>query len=185
MVAVGLRLWYAWDYALNIDELVSYDYMALPGPALTASYYPLPNNHLLPNLLAGAVHSLWPGASPVVALRLLPTLLGLGLLPLGLRAAAALPALRNRDAGLGAVLLSPQPLFYAVAGRGYGWTLVAFLVGLEATLQLLRPQNQPLGRAGRQRAWAAFSLSAVSGAVRRAHPSLHPAGAGPGAAAGF
>ncbi|WP_223649733.1 hypothetical protein [Hymenobacter psoromatis] len=161
LAAAGVRLWYAWDYALNIDEIASYDYWVLLGPAHTASSYLLPNNHVLANLLAGAVHGLLPAAPPVVALRLVPTLLGLALLPWGyallLRYVGFLPA----TVGWGLFCLSPLMVFYTVAGRGYCLLLAALLAGLAASLALLRPQG--LRRFARQRAWAAFSLSAVVG----------------------
>ncbi len=161
LAAAGVHLWFALSYPLTLDEIASYDYSVLPGAALTASYYPFPNNHLLPNLLVGLVHQLLPGAGALVALRLLPTLLGLALLPLGY--ALLLRNLRFVAATLGWGLfsLSPLPVFYAVAGRGYGWALAALLAGLWASLELLRPAG--LGRAGRQRAWAVFGLSAVVG----------------------
>ena len=161
LAAAGVRLWYAWDYPLNMDEIESYDYSVLPGPAHTASCYPRPNNHVLANLLVGVVHGLLPSAPPLVALRLLPTLLGLGLLPWGY--ALLLRYLRFGPAtvGWGLFNLSPLLVLFTVAGRGYCLVLAATLVGLAATLRLLRPQG--LRRAGRQRAWLMFSLSALLG----------------------
>jgi hypothetical protein len=161
VVAAGVHLWYAFGYPLTLDEIASYDYSVLPGAALTASYYPFPNNHLLPNLLVGLVHNLLPGAGSAVALRLLPTLVGLALLPLGY--ALLLRYLRFEAATLawGLFNLSPLPAFYAVAGRGYGWALAALLAGLWASAELLRPQG--LRRTTRQRAWLVFVLSAVLG----------------------
>jgi hypothetical protein len=119
VASAGVHLWYALDYPLILDEIASYDYSVLPGAALTASYYPFPNNHLLPNLLVGFVHGLLPGLDSAVALRLLPTLLGLALLPIGY--VLLLRYLRFEAATLswGLFNLSPLPAFYAVAGRGY------------------------------------------------------------------
>jgi len=161
LVAVGVRLWLARAYPLSFDEVASYDYWVLPGPAVTASYYAYPNNHILPNLLAGVVHAGLPAAGSTVALRLVPTLVGLALLPLGyallrryLSAGAAL-------LGWGLFSLAPLPVVYAVAGRGYGLALAALLAGLGASLALLRPAGQP--RRVRQRAWLLFCLSAVVG----------------------
>jgi hypothetical protein len=147
VAAASVHLWYAFDYPLILNEIASYDYSVLPGAALTASYYPFPNNHLLPNLLVGLVHMLFPGAGSAVALRLLPTLVGLALLPLGY--ALLLRYLRFEAATLGWGLfnLSPLPAFYAVAGRGYGWALAALLAGLWASAELLQPQG--LRRAAR------------------------------------
>jgi hypothetical protein len=45
ITAAGVHLWYAINYPLMLDEIASYDYSVLPGAALTASYYPFPNNH--------------------------------------------------------------------------------------------------------------------------------------------
>ena len=155
-----LRLYYAGYYPLSLDEVASYDYYVLPGAAVTASYYPFPNNHLLANLLVGLVHGLLPGASPALALRLLPT--GAGLLLLPLVYAGALRYLRFGVAtlGLGLYWLSPLGVYYAVAGRGYAWASLAALAGLFATAELLRPAAR---RAARARAWGLFSGSAVLG----------------------
>ena len=154
------RLYYAGYYPLSLDEVASYDYFVLPGPAITASYYSIPNNHILPNLFVGLVHELLPGASPEVALRLLPTLLGLATLPLVYTAALRYLRFGVATLGLGLFWLSPLSVYYAVAGRGYAWTLAAALGGLFATAELLRPG---LRRAARQRAWLLFGGSGVVG----------------------
>jgi len=157
---LAARLYYAGYYPLSLDELASYDYFVRPGAAATASYYSFPNNHLLPNLLAGLVHGLAPGAPARLVLRLLPTLLGVLTLPL--LYALALRYLRFGVAtlGLGLYWLSPLGVYYAVAGRGYAWALAAALAGLFATAELLRPGVR---RPTRQLAWAVFGLSAVLG----------------------
>jgi hypothetical protein len=160
LAVLAARLYYALYYPLSLDEIASYDYFVRPGAAATASYYVLPNNHLLPNLLAGLVHNLAPGAPAGLALRLLPTLLGALTLPLVY--ALALRYLRFGVAtlGLGLYWLSPLGVYYAVAGRGYAWALTAALAGLFATAELLRPG---VGRATRQLAWGVFGLSATLG----------------------
>ncbi len=159
-IVAGVRLYYAAAYPLSLDELASYDFYVLPGPAVTASYYPFPNNHLLANLLVGLGHGLWPGAEPALALRLLPTLAGLLSLPLvyalGLRAGRFGVA----TLGLGLYWLSPLGVYYAVAGRGYAWAQLATLAGLFAALELLRPDGR---RATRHLAWAVFGVSGVVG----------------------
>jgi hypothetical protein len=160
-VVLVARLYYAGYYPLSLDEVASYDYFVVPGAAATASYYAFPNNHILANLLVGLVHSLLPGASPALALRLLPTLLGVLTLPLVY--ALVLRYLRFGVAtlGLGLYWLSPLGVYYAVAGRGYAWALAAALAGLLATAELLRPGQQR--QATWQLAWAVFGLSAVVG----------------------
>ena len=157
LAVAAARLYYAGWYPLSLDEVASYDYCVLPGPAVTASYYPFPNNHLLPNLLVGLVHYLVPAASPALALRLLPTLAGLLALPVVY--ALALRHLRFGVAtlGLGWFWLSPLAVYYAVAGRGYAWALLAALAGLFAALELLRPAG--LRPAGRRLAWVVFMSS--------------------------
>lgn len=154
------RLYYAAGYPLSLDELASYDFYVLPGAAVTASYYPFPNNHLLANLLVGLVHGLWPGASPVLALRLLPTLAGLLTLPLVYGLALRAGGFGLATLGLGLYWLSPLGVYYAVAGRGYAWALLAALAGLFAALELLRPGAR---RATRQLAWAVFGGSGLLG----------------------
>ncbi|MEJ7663532.1 MAG: hypothetical protein WKG07_30300 [Hymenobacter sp.] len=161
LAVVAARLYYAGWYPLSLDEIASYDYCVLPGPAVTASYYAFPNNHLLPNLLVGVVHGLLPGASPALALRLLPTLAGLLALPVIY--AGLLRHLRFWVAtlGWGLFALSPLAVYFAVAGRGYAWTLLAALAGLLAALELLRPGGLPARR--RRLAWVVFALSGVVG----------------------
>ncbi|GAA4498919.1 hypothetical protein GCM10023172_16750 [Hymenobacter ginsengisoli] len=159
-VVVLARFYYAGYYPLSLDEIASYDYFVLPGAAVTASYYSFPNNHILANLLVGLVHGLLPGASPTLALRLLPTLSGVLTLPIVY--ALMLRYLRFGVAtlGLGLYWLSPLGVYYAVAGRGYAWAMVAALGGLFATAELLRPGTR---RTTRQLAWAVFGLSGVLG----------------------
>ena len=152
----GARLYYAACYPLSLDELASYDFYVLPGAAVTASYYPFPNNHLLANLLVG----LLPGASPTLALRLLPTLAGLLTLPLVYALALRAGRFAVATLGLGLYWLSPLGVYYAVAGRGYAWALLATLAGLFAALELLRPTA---GRVTRQLAWAVFGGSGLLG----------------------
>jgi len=161
LAAAGVHLWFAFGYPLTLDEVASYDFAVLPGAALTASYYPFPNNHLLPNLLVGLVHALLPGADALLALRLLPTLLGLVVLGLGYKLLLRYLPFGVATLGWGLFSLSPLPAFYAVAGRGYGWALAALLAGFWASLTLLQPGGA--GRAARQRAWAVFGVSAVLG----------------------
>jgi len=159
-VVAAVRLYYAVYYPLSLDELASYDFYTLPGAAVTASYYPFPNNHLLANLLVGLVHGRWPGAPPTLALRLLPTLAGLLTLPLVYALALRAGRFGVATLGLGLYWLSPLGVYYAVAGRGYAWALLAALAGLFAALELLRPAAR---RATRQLAWAVFGTSGLLG----------------------
>ena len=161
LVVVGVRLYYAAAYPLSLDEIASYDYSVLPGPAVTASYYPFPNNHLGPNLLVGALHGLLPAAAPLAALRLLPTLAGLLSLPLVYLLALRYLRYGVATSALGLFWLSPLVVYYSVAGRGYAWTLLAGLAGLAAALVLA--QDRPVGRVRRRAAWAVIGGSAILG----------------------
>jgi hypothetical protein len=162
MAVAGARLWYGIGCPLVPDELFSYDYCVLPGAAVTASYYPYPNNHLLANLLVGLVHWGLPEASSLVALRLLPTLAGLLALPLVYLLLLRHARMEVVTLGVGLWGLSPDPVFFAVVGRGYAWAMVAALVGLCATLELLRPAAGQ-GSVTHRLAWAVFGGSAVMG----------------------
>jgi hypothetical protein len=102
-----------------------------------------------------------PGASPLVALRLLPTLAGLLALPVVYLLLLRHARMEVVTLGLGLFLLSPKGVFYAIAGRGYAWTMLAAFAGLCATLELLRP---PTRRPTAHRlAWAVFASSAILG----------------------
>lgn len=154
--ALGVRGWVLVQCPITDDELTSYDFYVRPGLALTASNYSLPNNHVLHNLLVGGLGQLT-SFSPDLQQRLPAVLVGVGLLPLSyllllrhLRFSAATLA-------LGLFSFMPLPVFYAVAGRGYGWQLAATVVGFFATLELLRPGGR------RRLPEAAFVLSGILG----------------------
>lgn len=91
----------------------------------------------------------------------MPTLVGCG----GLVASyqLLLGCLRFRAATLAWLLVgsSPAMLIASVSGRGYGCAYVALVVGLLASVQLLRAGGLPRRR--RRRAWLWFGLSGVLG----------------------
>ena len=155
-VAAGLlRAWLLLAQPITTDELTSYDYYVWPGPALTASSYSLPNNHILYNLLVGALAGT--GLPPDYQQRAPAVLVGLGLLPL-----SYLLLLRHLRFGVATLALalftfSTTPAFYAVAGRGYGVQLAAAVAGFFAVLELLRPGGL------RQLPWLVFGGSGVVG----------------------
>jgi hypothetical protein len=161
LVIVVSRLWYGLGTPLLTDETISYDYSVLPGADVTACYYPYPNNHVFANLLVGFVRWILPGASPLVALRLLPTLVGLLTLPIVYLLLLRHARMEVVTLGLGLFWLSPAPVYYAIAGRGYGWTMLTAYAGLCATLELLQPLTYRLS--AHRLAWAVFALSAIIG----------------------
>ncbi|RZK62703.1 MAG: hypothetical protein EOO59_01820 [Hymenobacter sp.] len=157
----GLHGWLAWYDPLSFDEAVSYDWFMHAGPAVAASYYPFPNNHVLLSVLGAGLHQLVPAAGPLLVLRLLPTLVGLVALLASYQ--VLLAGLRFGPATLAWLLINVAPpvLTAAVAGRGYGVAFAALLGGVLASLVLLRPQGA--GRAARRGAWVVFGVSGVLG----------------------
>jgi hypothetical protein len=161
VVIVAARLWYGIGTPFRLDETTSYDYSVLPGADVTLSFYPYPNNHVFANLLVGFVHWILPSASPQVALRLLPSLVGLLTLPVVYLLLLRHARMEVVTLGLGLFWLSPEPVFYAIAGRGYGWAMLAAYAGLCATLELLRPATR--GPSVHRLAWAVFAGSTIIG----------------------
>lgn len=138
LLALALRGWLWVALPITDDELTSYDYYVSPGLALTASNYSLPNNHLLHNLLVGALGHLLP--LPPNLLQRLPAV-GSSAVLLPLSYLLLLRYLRFGAAtvALGLFAFAPLPLFYSIAGRGYALQLVAAVLGSFEVLELLRP----------------------------------------------
>jgi hypothetical protein len=146
----------------SLDEIASYDYFARPGPAVAASYYQLPNNHVAHNLLAAGLAHLLPAppaATSALIIRLPAVVAGL----LGLLLSFAL---LRRHAGLltvilvtGSFHLLPLAVSYAVMGRGYALTFACAVAGTWAALHILHPAS-PTSRSW---AWASFVLAGVLG----------------------
>lgn len=71
---VLIRVWYMAYYPVEVDEVTSYDKFVWNGPRVITTFYPIPNNHVLYNLLA------WPfavlGLSTRLVMRLPTVLLG-------------------------------------------------------------------------------------------------------------
>ena len=155
-LVLAARLYYLVAYPLSTDEIASFDYFVRQGPRVIFSYYPIPNNHLLYNLLA------WPlsltGLSPRLVMRLPGWVLG------GIGFAITLELL-SRVAGRQRALLvtllvglTPLNVYYGTVGRGYGLQLGMLQLGFFAVLELLRPAS-----GYRQLAWTAFVLSSITG----------------------
>lgn len=130
-------------------------------PAVAASYYPFPNNHLLLNVLGAGLHLLVPTAPPLLVLRLLPTLVSLGVLVVTYW--LLWQSLRFGPATLAWAMFNflPMTTTSVVGGRGYGLAFAAWLGGLLASYLLLRPGG--LRCQVRRRVWVLFGLSGLSG----------------------
>ena len=140
--ALLVRAWLVIDYPITTDELTSYDYYVRPGFAVTASSYSLPNNHLLYNLLVGVLPGL--GLPADVQQRLPAIIVGVLLLPISYLLLLRYLRFGAATLALGLFTFAPMPVFYSIAGRGYGLQLAAAVAGLFATLALLRPGRHRL-----------------------------------------
>lgn len=155
-LVAAVRVWYLLRYPLSTDEVGSYDFFVQHGLLAITSFYPIPNNHILYNLLA------WPlaktGLSPLLAMRLPGLLLGLVGTATGYVLLARLAGERLALAITGLTSLAPFWAYYAVAGRGYFLQIGLLQVGFFATVELLRtgPRYPRL-------AWLAFGVSSILG----------------------
>jgi hypothetical protein len=149
--ALGIR-------PLHSDEVASYDFFVRRGLLAVVSFYPLPNNHVLANLLSWGFAQLRPGLGWAMQVPvLLTSLLGtLGLF-------AGLRRLSNfRVAYLTLFLFGwlHLSLYYAGAGRGY-WLHVSLAGGqFLAVLALISP-GLTINR--ERAAWTALLLCGVLG----------------------
>lgn len=140
---------------LQIDELATYDFFSSRGWLAAASFYPLPNNHVLLSVLGRLVYSLTPNFWLVLRL---PVLLTATAATVGLFG-GLLRVSSYRVALLAICFFSctELALYYAANGRGYwlltGWAGLSFL----AVLALVRPR--PRARA----AWVVLLLSSLLG----------------------
>lgn len=140
---------------LQTDELATYDFFISRGWLAAASFYPLPNNHLLLSVLGRLVYLLTPSFWLVLRL---PVLLTATVATIGLFG-GLLRASSFRVALLTITLFSSTELalYYAANGRGYwlliGWAGLCFL----AVVALLRPR--PRARA----AWVLLLLGSLLG----------------------
>lgn len=152
-----LRLFYVFFYPLTGDESYSYSFFVRQGLVAVTSFYPLPNNHILYNILswcAFQVSSNYYWATRLAGL--VSGLLGTGLLYLlWLRFSNFTVA----TLAVFAFCLSPYGFAYSVLGRGY--FLASWLAGTGfcAVLGLLRAPHPRYERVG----WVALVLSSILG----------------------
>ena len=153
---VLLRVWYVAYYPLDGDEVTSYDEFVSNGPLVITTYYPIPNNHVLYNLLA------WPfaatGFSPRLAMRLPTLLLGTLGTTISYALLARLIGLRRAMLVVGVVALNRLWVYYGAAGRGYFLQICLLQWGFFATAELLLPASSY-----RRLSWLVFIGSSVLG----------------------
>ena len=155
-LVLAARLYHVVAYPLSTDEIASFDYFVHRGPRVIFSYYPIPNNHLLYNLLA------WPLSltqlSPLLVMRLPTYVLGAISLTLTLGLLGRVAGWRRALIVTALTGLAPLSVYYGAVGRGYGLQLGMVQLGFFAVLELLRPAS-----GYRQLAWATLMLSSVAG----------------------
>lgn len=151
----GVRLYFGIVKSYHSEEVASYDFFISRGWLAITGFYPIPNNHILPNTLNWLFFGLNPNAWFTLRLPVLITAtvgtvaLFAGLVRFGTFRAALI--------ALTLFCWLQLSLYNAVAGRGY-WFLIT-LAGIHffATIALLaRPQAPRV-------AWAALLLTGVLG----------------------
>ncbi|MCI1187548.1 hypothetical protein MON38_08965 [Hymenobacter sp. DH14] len=156
LLLLAARLWYVLQYPLSTDEVGSYDFFVAHGPLAISSYYPIPNNHILYNLLV------WPGFAlglpPRWVMRLPTLLLGTAGTVAGYLLLARVVRLRLATLVTGLVGLGPLWVYFGAVGRGYFIQFGLLQLGFFAALELLRPATRY-----RELAWAAFVASSILG----------------------
>lgn len=157
LAVVALRTYVLLHNPFNPDELVTADYFVAARPAVTASFYLLPNNHVLQSLLAWPLLHWLPVGSADLWMRLPVFGLGLVGLAVGFPVLAHLTSLRVAALATMLFQLSPMAVEYATTARGYGPQVLCVQAGWLAALVLLR------GPAGHRLAWAVWVASAVAG----------------------
>jgi hypothetical protein len=121
-------------YPIDFDEADTYMLFSSQGPLVSATFYPLPNNHILFSIIT-SITSMLP-IDPVYALRM-------PLLPIGLLAVIALFGLLKKYFSHAAALIglsffiATYPVFiFSFLARGYLLLLLFFIMALYAIFEL-------------------------------------------------
>lgn len=128
MIVIGLKLYYCLSTQPYIDEVFSFACFVNEGPLVTATFYPVPNNHVFNNLVCMVFRTA--GLSAYWSMRL-PTLLcwigTLWLLFLYLK-----PKLGFKVALCGMILFAilPNLAFFSFFGRGYQLQVLLFICSI-------------------------------------------------------
>ncbi len=134
-LAVGLlfaavlasRLYFLFRLPLHVDERFTYLYFVRKGWAVSAAYYPNPNNHILFSLLCNISDAFL--ASPLLVLRLPSLLFGMAALAGFWLSARYYFSFGVAIFATALLAFTPVVFGYGIQGRGYGlmlgWTIVA------------------------------------------------------------
>ncbi len=157
LIIAGLRTYFFLFTPFNPDEIMTVDCFASSSPGVAASFYILPNNHLLHTLLVWlALHCL-PNTNPDLVARLPVFIFGLAGLVIGFLVLGHLASVRIALLATLVFQLSPMGLEYATTARGYGLQTLCVQVAVLATLVLLR------GPAHHRLAWAVWGSACLVG----------------------
>jgi hypothetical protein len=151
------RIYFFFAFPLHPDELYSYLFFVRQGFLVSATSYPLPNNHMLYNILCSFPGKLsW--LSPKAVMRL-PNMAG------DLLLLYSIFCLFSRRAGFGraigivaGVAFSYLIAYYSVQGRGYEWQNICALAGGLACWKCFMSEDRHL-----RKGYALFVVSSVAG----------------------
>lgn len=142
---------------LTFDEIYSYLTFSIRGPLIAATYYPVPNNHVLYNIISSLIVAF--NVPDVVGMRLAAfcasvlTMLFLN---------ALLLRITKSPWGISAGVLIYSSLYgvfmYSFLGRGYSFLFLFFIGSVGCVIELLS-----LNSSYRRLAWVGFILFSVAG----------------------
>jgi len=151
---IAVRFYYALTMPVSYDEAWTYFNFSEKGILTSLSYYPAPNNHILFSILTNI--SFWFPFDATTNLRI-PSIL------IGIVACLIFATIVFRYFGFKASLVGsavftflPVSTYYGYMARGYGLTLLAFVIGLYATLKIMSDSENRLN-------WFAWIVSSVLG----------------------
>ena len=151
---IAVRFYYALTMPISYDEAWTYLNFSEKGLLTSLSYYPAPNNHILYSIFTNI--SFWLPFDATTNLRS-PSVL------IGIVTCLIFAAIVFRHFGSKASLTSsavftflPVSTYYGYMARGYGLTLLAFVIGLYATLKIMSDSKNRLN-------WFAWIVSSVIG----------------------
>ncbi len=142
-------------YPIDFDEADTYMLFSSQGPLVSATFYPLPNNHILYSIIT-SITALLPG-DPVYLLRL-------PLVPIGVLCMLVLFAFLKKQftdeaglIGLSFFIASYPVILYSFSARGYLLLLLCYIAALYAVFQITLSQNNS------RRYYYLFIVSSVAG----------------------
>ena len=154
---VSVRIYHLITYPLHTDEVASYDYFVSKGWLATLVFYPMPNNHIFFNMIAGMFHVfftdiLWTMRVPTLLIGLAGTLVVHSML---LRITAPLVAVLTTAF----FSFSGMSLYLMVIGRGYAILFTCAAISSLALILLRR------GGSHQRLFWILYFFCTVAGSI--------------------